>query len=80
MSRLATIPHAPIERVSHKTGTVETLEVGSFVNLVASEGIYAAEGEPTVVVQLTDFDWRFTVPSPAAAVEWARKLNTIARR
>lgn len=81
MSRgLATIPHVPIVRVKHDSGETVTLEPGSFVNVCAAEGIYAERGAPVVVVQLPLYDWRFTVADEHQAVEWARKLNVIARR
>lgn len=90
MSRLATIPHAPIERVKHSTGEVERLEPGSFVNVAAATGIFAAYEPkavqltgvsyppPAVVVQLKNHDWRFLVDTDEKAVEWAQKLTAIA--
>ena len=94
MSRLATIPHAPIERVNHRTGEVENLAVGSFVNVAAAEGIYARAHTPSsegpspghykpaipaaVVVQLPLYDWVFIIDDDEKAIEWADKMTMIA--
>lgn len=83
MSRLATIPHAPIERVKHETGEVEHLQPGSLVNVEAASGIFARVHDDTrsaVVVQLPAYDWLFVVDNDDQAVEWARKLNHLALR
>lgn len=76
MPRLATIPHAPIRRVAHKTGEVNILEPGQFVNLQAAVSLFP-EGRD-VVVQLALHDWRFTVESEESAVVWADKLTKMA--
>lgn len=88
MSRLATIPHAPVKRLRRRGGadswSYEDLAPGSWVSLAGARAIYVKEpvdAKPVVVIELPDdVIWEFTLEDVETAQKHADQFAIRAGR